>query len=154
MGRAVGRKRTRAGALAAALVALCVSGAASAAGLSVPLDQAKPLRLNAPVAGVVVGNPAIIGVTLQSDRLLFVTGRAYGSTNLIVVDGSGRPLFESRVSVVPDVSGGVVMVTKGVETVRHECAPLCRSTPDLSDDPKAFGQIQQQITARAGAAGN
>src|SRR5437868_15008964 len=50
--------------------------------IRVPLDQAVFVRLGAPAEGVSIGNPSIAGVSVQNSRMLFVTGRSYGSTNL------------------------------------------------------------------------
>ena len=137
-----------------ALVTLGLDAHAAPGGamFRVAIDQARPLNLSAAAAGVVVGNPAIAGVSLQSDRLLFVTGRSYGITNLIVVGANGRPIYESRISVVPDENGSTVMVTKGTSTVRHDCAPVCRRTPDIADDTNAFDEVSKQVATHAGAA--
>ncbi len=142
------------GACAFGLVLAAAAPALSATPLQVPLDQARPLALKAAAAGVVVGNPSIIGVTLQSDRLLFVTGKAYGTTNLIIVGEGGRPIYEGIITVTGDEStSGVVTVTRGLTTVRQSCNPLCRKTPDISDDAEVFNEVQGQISAHASRAG-
>lgn len=119
---------------------------------TVTIDQARPLNLSAPAAGIVVGNPSIVGVSLQNDRLLFLTGRSYGITNLIVVGANGRPIYEARVSVAPDDADTTVTVTRGFSTVRHNCNPICRKTPDISDDPAVFDQVSKQSSDHAGQA--
>jgi Flp pilus assembly secretin CpaC len=133
---------------AAGLVA--VSSAAHARDIRVALDQAFPIRLVEPAEGVAIGNPTIAGVSVQNDRFLFVTGRAYGSTNLVVVGANGRVLYSGRVVVTPD-ERDVVMVTRGVETARLECTPLCRPRPDIGDG-QASQAVADQITGRASAA--
>jgi Flp pilus assembly secretin CpaC len=138
---------------AAILMAASAAHAASGGAFKVAIDQAKPLMLSAPAAGIVVGNPAIAAVSLQSDRLLFVTGRTYGTTNLVVVGANGRPIYESRITVTPDEgSSTVVMVTKGTATVRNECAPICRRTPDVADDAAVFDEVNKQATDHAASA--
>ncbi|MDX2233919.1 MAG: pilus assembly protein N-terminal domain-containing protein [Hyphomonadaceae bacterium] len=146
--------------LATVLAAVVVSGAlafgamageARAGEVQVALDQSRSIALPASASGVVIGNPTVAGVSVQNDRLLFVTGRSYGSTNLIVVGRNGRPIFETRVTVIPDESN-VVMVTRGAYTQRFDCSPLCRRRPDLSDDPESFSQANEKIAARAGQA--
>lgn len=135
--------------LVAAAAAACVfvsSGVAHARDVRVALDQAFPIRLNEPAEGVAIGNPAIAGVSVQNDRFLFVTGRSYGSTNLVVVGANGRVLYNGRVVVTPDETD-VVMVTRGVETGRLECTPLCRPRPDIGDG-EASQAINQQIAGR------
>jgi Flp pilus assembly secretin CpaC len=139
-------------ALSAAAAAPAIAGGGAAnTDLRAALDQSEPLVLSAPASGVVVGNPTVAGVSIQNERLLFVTGRAYGSTNLIVVGANGQPVYRARVTVVPD-EGNSVMVTKGVSTARFDCSPLCRRRPDISDSPEAFTQTNDQINARTGQA--
>lgn len=134
-----------------AAITLAATGVASAGEVDVALDQSRPIALPAAASGVVVGNPTVAGVSVQNNRLLFVTGRSYGSTNLIVVGENGRPIYETRITVVPDESN-VVMLTRGVSTTRFDCSPLCRRRPDISDDQAAFAQTNDQISARAGQA--
>jgi Flp pilus assembly secretin CpaC len=114
--------------VAAALV-FVVSGQAFARDIRVARDQAFPIRLAEPAEGVAIGNPDIAAVSVQNDRFLFVTGRSYGATNLVVIGDGGRVLYSGRVVVTPDETD-VVMVTRGVETARMECTPLCRERAD------------------------
>jgi Flp pilus assembly secretin CpaC len=127
-----------------------MSNAADARDIRVALDQAFPIRLAESAEGVAIGNPSIAGVSVQNDRFLFVTGRSYGSTNLVVVGANGRVLYQGRVVVTPDETD-VVMVTRGNETARLECTPLCRPRPDIGDG-EASQAVAQQITGRASAA--
>lgn len=138
------------GALTALALAL-MAGVAHAGEVQVALDQSRPISLPGEATGVVVGNPSVAGVSIQNDRLLFITGRSYGSTNLIVVGRAGRPIYETRVTVIPDESN-VVMVTRGSATARFDCNPQCRRRPDISDDQTAFSQTNEQISARASQA--
>lgn len=137
-------------ALGAALLAMA-TGVAEAGEVQVALDQSRPIMLPGTATGVVIGNPTVAGVSVQNDHLLFVTGRSYGSTNLIVVGANGRPIYEARITVIPD-ENNVVMVTRGVATARFDCNPQCRRRPDISDDQQSFSATNEQITARAGAA--
>jgi Flp pilus assembly secretin CpaC len=138
--------------MAALAGACCAAAAFATPTFKVTIDQAKPLTLSAPAAGIVVGNPSIVGVSMQSDRLLFVTGRSYGVTNLIVVGANGRPIYESQVTVTPADNDSTVVITRGLSTVRNTCNPICRTTPDISDDPAAFDQISKQVGSHAGQA--
>ncbi len=133
--------------IVAALAAACMlASPASARDIRVALDQAFPIRLAEAAEGVAVGNPSIAGVSIQNDRFLFVTGRSYGSTTLVVVGQNGRVLDSGRIVVSPDETD-VVMVTRGVETARLECTPLCRPRPDIGDG-QASTAVNDQITSR------
>jgi Flp pilus assembly secretin CpaC len=124
---------------------------AQAQEMRVALDESRAIETRQPISGIVIGNPSVAGVSVQNERLLFVTGRSYGQTNVIIVGPNGRPIMERRISVVPDETN-VVMVTRGAATARLECNPQCRRRPDLSDDPEAFSKSMEQITTRAGVA--
>lgn len=138
------RAAIRVSAFFAVFVALCSSALAD---LRVPLDQAAAISLRAPARGVIVGNPSIAGVSVQNDRLIFVTGRSYGATNLIVVGDDGRPLYQTRVVVTADEANAVIL-NRGASSVRFDCAPECRRRPDISDDPGLFKSTQDQINTR------
>jgi hypothetical protein len=129
---------------------LPVTQTEAAADLRIPLDQARAISSPGLVRGVVVGNPAIAGVSAQNDRLVFVTGRSYGTTNVILV-GERGPILQTKISVVSDETGAVI-VDPGGWSMRYDCAPECKRRPDISDDPAAFSQTMSAITARSGAA--
>ncbi len=135
--------------VAALALTAVLAAPAAARDIRVALDQAFPIRLAEAAEGVAIGNPAIAGVSVQNDRFLFVTGRSYGSTNLVVVGANGRVLYSGRVQVVPDETD-VVVVTRAGQTARLECTPLCRPRPDIGDDPALAGQVQGQIAGRGG----
>ena len=78
--------------VAALAAAVSVAGLAAAGDFSVPKDQSKVIRLAAPAATVVVGNPAIADVTMKDGVTAFVTGKSYGSTNMIAMDAEGRQI--------------------------------------------------------------
>lgn len=126
------------GLAAAALLAAAAPASAQGdelqAGLAVPVNESRAVALAAPVAGVAVGNPAVAAVTVQSDRLLFVTGRTMGATNLVAVDAQGRTIFERPVLVTANPASAV-MVTRGAETVQHLCAPVCVAAAGTAPAP-------------------
>jgi Flp pilus assembly secretin CpaC len=137
--------------LVSAFAAACMfvsAGVAEARDIRVALDQAFPIRLSEAAEGVAIGNPTIAGVSVQNDQFLFVTGRSYGSTNLVVVGAGGRVLYSGRIVVTPDETD-VVMVTRGIETARLECTPLCRPRPDIGDGERSAA-AQDQISGRGG----
>lgn len=137
--------------MAAIAVAFVAAPLASAQDIRVAMDQAFPIRLSQPAEGVAIGNPSIAGVSVQNDQFLFVTGRSYGTTNLVVVGAGGRVLYSGLVTVAPNEGSGVVVVTRGTETSRLECSPQCRPRPDIGDGPSSTA-VNEQITAHAAAA--
>jgi Flp pilus assembly secretin CpaC len=119
------------GALVAA--ALFVAGAlpsavqAQAQPLSVEIDQSARIQLRGQAGSVIVGNPAIADVTVVDANTLFVTGKGYGVTEVVVVDGLGRTLFQSQV-IVAGGDVGRVRVWRGAQVTEMACAASCAPT--------------------------
>ena len=115
--------------------------------VTVQLDKAKLVKVPAHVDAVVVGNPSIADVTMMKHNgLMVVTGKGFGETNVIFVDGSGQALSEAVVTVV----GGptVVTVQRGMDRESYSCAPRCQPTVALGDATKYLTDTSGQITSR------
>src|SRR5258708_5083840 len=67
--------------------------------IAVSVDQAKLVRLPTRVATIVVGNPLIADVTLQTGGVVVVTGKGYGATNFIPMDRRGVILVAHLIQV-------------------------------------------------------
>jgi Flp pilus assembly secretin CpaC len=143
---------------ASAVGLLLLAGAAfsapmahAAEALAVTLDQAALLKLPEKVATVVVGNPLIADVAVQSGGLMVVTGKGYGSTNLIVLDRTGTVLMERSI-VVRGPDGHTVSVYRGVERETFSCTPMCERRITLGDSTNFFTQTMSQADARSAQA--
>ena len=76
-----------------------VLAAPTAESIAVNVDQAKLVKLPGRVATIVVGNPLIADVTLQTGGVIVVTGKGYGSTNFIAMDRAGEILVDRVIQV-------------------------------------------------------
>jgi Flp pilus assembly secretin CpaC len=101
--------------------------------ISVNVNMARVLRISAPAATVIVGNPGIADVTIQDPLTLILTGKSYGQTNLIVLDATGEPIADSLVEVV-QMQAGIMTVYQGQKRTTLSCAPSCQPTVMLGDD--------------------
>jgi hypothetical protein len=143
---------------AAMLVGLALSGTAVAAAepMQVMLDQARIFRLPERVATLVIGNPSVVDGTLQTGGLLVVTGKSYGTTNIIALDSRGEVLAEHNVTVGAPKEG-TLTVWRGVHRETWNCAPRCQHSVMLGDAPEFFdsavGQVQSRNSHAAGQAG-
>lgn len=122
---------------------------ASARDIEVLIDQALIVRLERPAAGIVVGNPSIADVAVQSGDTLVLTGKSFGETNLIVTDTQGQILVNRRV-VVQEPDGGFVTVYRGVKRETYHCAPNCETPLVIGDTPTHFDVITKEIRAKQG----
>ena len=84
---------------AALAICLALAPAAAADPFNVKVDQTVPLKLNQPANSVIVGNATVADVTVHDARTLLVTGKAYGSTNLTVLDRAGNTIYTSQLVV-------------------------------------------------------
>lgn len=138
----------------AALACLALAGAAQAQQLSIEASKTVPLRLSGPASSIVVGNKNIADVAVHDDRLIFVTGKSYGTTNLMVFNKAGEEVYNAEVVVTAN-SSNLVTVNRGGLNQTYDCAPVCRSALTLGDDPAYFtGLIQQQLQTQALTEGN
>jgi Flp pilus assembly secretin CpaC len=121
-------------------------GAARAADIDVILDQARLVKLPDRVATVVVGNPAIADAAVQAGGWMVITGKGYGTTNIVALDRSGAILMEKTVGVQGPQN--VVVVYRGVEANTYSCAPECVARLTLGDGNAFFAATAGQIGAR------
>ena len=127
--------------------------------IAVNVDQAKLLKLPTRVATIVVGNPLIADVTLQTGGILVVTGKGYGATNFIAMDRAGEVLVD-RVIQVEGPTDQVVTIYRGVDRESYSCMPMCQRRITLGDGESYFkatmdqaGNLSSQASGSAAAAG-
>jgi Flp pilus assembly secretin CpaC len=127
-------------ALAALLLAASLAPAAPVLAqdgpISVKANMARILRISAPAATVIIGNPGIADVTIQDPQTLVLTGKSYGQTNLIVLDTQGNPIADTMIEVIQETADVVTMYLGGARTTLA-CAPVCQQTITLGDDLSA-----------------
>lgn len=116
--------------------------------LNLVLDQARLVKLPERVATIVVGNPLIADASLQPGGLMVMTGKGYGTTNLIALDRKGNALLEKRVQVRGADLGNVV-VYKGVNRETYSCTPTCQPRITPGDAQQFFTQSLAQTTVRS-----
>jgi Pilus formation protein N terminal region len=124
---------------------------ALAADVVAKLDEAQLVKLPERVATIVVGNPLIADATLQPGGILVVTGKGYGSTNVIALDRAGTVLLEKSIEVKgpgPDA----VVVFRGIERETYSCTPVCERRITLGDSGPYFDTALNQTGNRNGQA--
>jgi hypothetical protein len=122
--------------------------------IGVNVDQAKLVKLPTRVATIVVGNPLIADVTLQTGGIVVVTGKGYGATNFIAMDRSGEVLVD-RVIQVEGPTDRLVTIYRGAERESYSCMPICQRRVTLGDGENYFkSAIDQAGTLSSQAAGS
>ena len=121
--------------------------------IAVNVDQAKLVKLPTHVATIVVGNPLIADVTLQSGGIIVVTGKGYGATNFIAMDRAGEILVD-RVIQVEGPTDQVVTIYRGVDRESYSCMPICQRRVTLGDGEGYFKSTIDQAGSLSSSAGN
>jgi hypothetical protein len=146
------RRLIRAWAWTVIFAATLGAPAAQADTVTVSVDSAQVLKLPDRVSTVVIGNPLIADAALQSGGILIITGKGYGSTNLLALDRSGRVLMDKTVQVLGAAGSDLVVVYKGVERESYSCNPDCEHRITLGDSQGYFNTVLSQGGARTGQA--
>jgi Flp pilus assembly secretin CpaC len=137
--------------LAACLIAAIAAQRPASAEVStivaVTVDNAKVIRLPENTQTVIVGNPIIADVALQKNGVVILTGKSFGSTNLIALDRSGNMLAETTIRVQAP-QAAVVTVQRGLDRESYSCTPNCQPSVQLGDSTKYFGEVSGQAESR------
>lgn len=129
--------------------ALALASAASAEQLFVEASKTVALPINGAASSIIIGNKNIADVSVHNENLLFVTGKSYGTTNLLVFDKSGRQLYSSDVLVTTN-STSLVTINRAGQTFTYDCAPNCKAILSIGDQSDHFAAlIDQQLQAQA-----
>ncbi|MBL8788939.1 MAG: pilus assembly protein N-terminal domain-containing protein [Rhizobiales bacterium] len=118
-------------ALAGLAFAMPAADASAAERLVIESDQSQIIVLPSLPGSVVIGNPSIADATVEGNKL-FVHGRSFGTTNLIVMDMSGKEVAHFEVSIT-HVTSNTVALYKGSVRESYNCAPLCESELQIGD---------------------
>jgi len=116
----------------------------------VTYDQSQLLPLSRPAAEIIIGNPAIADVSVQSANLLVITGKSFGITNMIALDAKRQVIFERRILVKRDDVRVVNLQRgdKGRQT--FNCTPQCNPTVTVGDDKDYFDATMKAAEKKSG----
>lgn len=104
--------------------------------LRVHMNHARVLKLDRPVAKVIVGNSKVADATVADPMTIVLTGHSYGTTNLVLLDKQGNAIADERVLVSID-EGNTVRVFRQTERSILSCTPNCEQHADLKADSSA-----------------
>jgi putative type II/III system pilus formation protein len=133
----------------ACMIAFASIASAKAESVDIVLDRANLLKLPEKVATIVIGNPSVADGSLQAGGFLVVTGKGYGTTNLIALDARGNALTEYTLNVSAPKEGRVT-IYRGVERETWSCVPNCERSIMLGDSQTYFDTAVGQIGTRNG----
>lgn len=146
--------------LLASIFMLGALPAIAAEAIIVPVHKVKIVKLDRDASVVLVANPTIADVAVESERLIFLFGLEPGETSLTILDADGEEILVAPVVVVPLVERQVtVNRASSNEEAIYSCAPRCAAvaTPagtgsDAQETGSEAGQgVSEEATATAAA---
>jgi len=99
--------------------------------LNVETDQSQLVILPATPGSVVIGNPTIADATVEGNKM-FIHGRAFGTTNIMVMDTDGNQIAAFDVST-NHITSNTVALYRGTERRSLNCAPFCEYELQIGD---------------------
>ncbi|CAN2533265.1 hypothetical+protein [Methylocapsa aurea] len=119
-------------------------------GVFVDIDRARVVRMPEGAQTLIVGNPLIADVTmLKANRLMVVTGKSFGSTNLILLDPTGNQVGEEIITVTQPMDKLVVL--RGPRRESYACSPDCAPAVDLADDKDYTARVLEAVKQHEGS---
>lgn len=144
-------KKKMQGLAAVSLTALlwCNVPASAMEQMTIYTDQSQIITVDRSPGTVVVGNPSIADVTIQGNQL-FVHGRVFGKTNIIVLDENGSQLAEYAVNVAVEDDYSAVVFKGGSFKETYSCKTDCESSLHIGDSTDYYKLISQQQKDKLG----
>jgi Flp pilus assembly secretin CpaC len=120
----------------AALLGLFVPAMAHAAEemMRVYMDHARVLKLDRPVSKVIIGNSDVADATVADAKTIVLTGRNFGTTNLVILDQDGNAIVDERILVSID-EGNTLRVYKQTARTVLSCTPNCERAERQASAP-------------------
>ena len=100
--------------------------------MRVYMDHARVLRLDRPVSKVIIGNADVADATVADAQTIVLTGRSFGTTNLVLLDADGNAIVDERILVSID-EGNTVRVYRQTERSVLSCTPNCEQHAARAD---------------------
>lgn len=123
-----------------------VATMASAGQLTIETNKSKPIKLKHAAASVVVGNPNVADVAVHSERLVFITGKTFGTTNLLIFNEEGQQIYSTDIVVTTNTANQVVVNRAGLNRT-YSCDGECRPVLNIGDQQEFFAYVEEQHDA-------
>lgn len=121
------------------VAAVCLAQPSWSQTIGITLGKTEPLRFDQPVSTVLIGDPEIVEIAVESVRLVFLTGKRVGETNLLVLDRRGDEIVRYDVVVAPEFDRHVTINRGTASPATMSCDPRCVgvASPDTGGDTTA-----------------
>ncbi len=88
------------------------------------MDHARILKLDRAVSKVIIGNADVADVAVADPMTIVLTGKSYGTTNLVILDAAGDAIVDERILVSVDEANTLRVFKQTARSV-YSCSPSC-----------------------------
>lgn len=137
--------------------ALAGGHAIAGSAISMQTDQTQMIALASEPGTVVVGNPSIADISVNGKQV-FMHGRAFGDTNVIILDTNGNQMANFDVTVVHSANNDVAIysarTSKDAPASRYtySCNPVCQRAIIPGDEFESYKNIVAMTILKSGLA--
>lgn len=114
----------RALAIAGLSCAAISSAAVAEDTITVELDYARVIKLDRPVSRVIIGNSDIADAAVSDAQTIILTGKKFGTTNLVILDTDGSAIVDERILVSLE-SKNTLQIYRQADRQIMSCTPNC-----------------------------
>ena len=100
------------------------AAAASDDMIRVFMDHARIIKLDRPISKVIIGSSDVADVTVADSNTIVLTGKSYGTTNLVILDVDGQAIIDELILVSVD-EANTLRIYKQTERSVYSCSPSC-----------------------------
>jgi Flp pilus assembly secretin CpaC len=140
-----------------AFVVLADESAIAGSAISLQTDQTQMIALASEPGTVVVGNPSIADISVNGKQV-FLHGRAFGDTNIIILDANGNQMANFDVTVVHSANNDVAIYSARTSPdapasrFTYSCDPTCRRAIIPGDEFESYKNIVAMTILKSGLA--
>lgn len=92
--------------------------------IRVELDYARVIKLDRPVSRVIIGNSDIADAAVSDAQTIILTGKKFGTTNLVILDTDGSAIVDERILVSLE-SKNTLQIYRQADRQIMSCTPNC-----------------------------
>ncbi len=128
-------------------VAMLFALPASAANddIEIAINKAHLIQLDVDANVVLIANPEIADVAVESPRVIFLLGKAPGETSLFILDADGNDLVRAEVIVSADIGGPAEPMADMMTS--SEPMPMMTSAPSAPKSKEHDVTIYRNVTS-------
>lgn len=119
---------------------LPLSSHAEMARIDVIMNQATIVKLTRAADTIVIGNPAIADAAVQDSTTIVLTGKGFGTTNMVVLDVDGEPIVDQQITVSRNDTNSL-RIYRRASMQTYSCTPYCEGAYKTGAETESERQL-------------